>query len=242
MADRPTESLKGLGMKSRACSCELGWRQSLARLPCRFIEGRIVKKYMDYSIDAITGLRNLSIVLGALFLLLAASPSATRADSGIGKPAPALSGALMDGQPVDLSAMQGKIVIVHFWATWCPLCKSEMVEIDSYYRQFHSQGVEVIAVSDDRPHDKKETRKEMQQFAFSSMMIHDAKRNGFGEPDSLPETYVIDSRGTMVAAFVDGKPRVTVKLLTDTIAPILPEAASPRFASPSPNGEKKGAL
>jgi len=46
-------------------------------------------------------------------------------------PAPDISGKLLDGTPVSLQAMRGKPVLVHFWATWCPICGMEQSTIDA---------------------------------------------------------------------------------------------------------------
>ena len=55
--------------------------------------------------------------------------------SGIASgPAPALTGVLLDGKPVTLAAFSGRPVLVHFWATWCPICRLEQDSIDALAR------------------------------------------------------------------------------------------------------------
>ncbi len=49
-------------------------------------------------------------------------------------PAPALTGELLDGKPVALAAFAGRPVLVHFWATWCPICRAEEDSIDALAR------------------------------------------------------------------------------------------------------------
>jgi thiol-disulfide isomerase/thioredoxin len=49
-------------------------------------------------------------------------------------PAPALAGELLDGKPVALAVFAGRPVLVHFWATWCPICRAEQGSIDALAR------------------------------------------------------------------------------------------------------------
>ena len=72
----------------------------------------------------------------------------------VGNAAPALVVPELDGQTFDLSALRGKVVIVNFWATWCPPCRKEMPALDAFYRRYHGNGLEMIGVSADRPHDR----------------------------------------------------------------------------------------
>lgn len=56
----------------------------------------------------------------------------------------------VDGTPVDLAQMRGKVVLIDFWATWCPYCRDEMPDLVAAYERFHPKGLEVIGVSLDQ--------------------------------------------------------------------------------------------
>jgi len=61
--------------------------------------------------------------------------------------APLLNGTDTQGQKFELSALQGRVVLVDFWATNCPPCLEEFPNIKAIYREFHDQGFEIIGVS-----------------------------------------------------------------------------------------------
>src|ERR1700688_1327620 len=107
--------------------------------------------------------------------------------------APALSVKTLAGDEFDLSAQRGHVVVVHFWATWCPPCIKEMPELETFYEQYQARGVQVIALSQDRARDLDEVHHMVHHMnmKYPVAMAHGAQRNGFGEQNALPVTYVI---------------------------------------------------
>jgi len=159
------------------------------------------------------------------------------ASATVGNAAPALDVPELDGQTFDLSAQRGKVVIVNFWATWCPPCREEMPALDAFYRRYHGQGLEMIGVSADRPHDRSDVIKVMQSFTYPAAMLDDAKVNEFGTPDALPMTVVVDSNGVVRAKLTPDQTQVTEKNLSDAVLPLLPQNPA-AHASVNPGGPK----
>lgn len=151
------------------------------------------------------------------------------ASTTVGNPAPALDVPELDGQAFDLGALHGKVVIVNFWATWCPPCREEMPALDTFYRQHHGQGLEMIGLSTDRPRDRSDVTKVMQSYSYPAAMLDDAKVNDFGTPDALPMTVVVDGNGVVRAKLTPDQTPVTEKSLSDAVLPLLPQkpAAEP---------------
>lgn len=58
-----------------------------------------------------------------------------------------ITGTTLDGTEFDLSAWRGRIVLVDFWATWCPPCVAEIPNVKRVYEKYHDQGFEIVGVS-----------------------------------------------------------------------------------------------
>ena len=160
------------------------------------------------------------IAAGVLATIAIARP--TLGSANVGEAAPPLVIAELNGQVFDLAAMRGRVVVVNFWATWCPPCQREMPALDAFYRSYHRLGLEMIGLSADRSHDQAEVPKVMQSFSYPAAILDQATVNGFGAPATLPFTLVIDGNGIVRARFTaDGTP-LTEKTLAAAVLPLLP--------------------
>lgn len=116
---------------------------------------------------------------------------------------PDLSLADLKGNKVRLSTLKGKIILLNFWATWCPPCIQEMPSLDQLHRFFENQKFEVIAVSVDT-----EGAKPVQEFinekkiSFRVLIDSEKKTEGPFGLRGLPISYVIDHRGLMIAGAI----------------------------------------
>jgi len=91
-------------------------------------------------------------------LLAAAGPSAgpgaigaerPRIGLGVGFQPPEFSVKDLDGTAQSLAAYRGEVVVLHFWATWCPYCRTEIPELTELQEAWRAKGVRVLAVSTD---------------------------------------------------------------------------------------------
>lgn len=160
------------------------------------------------------------LIIFAVFIF---STPAAFAAAEIGQPAPALTGIQLDGKSFDLSALKGKVVIVHFWATWCPACREEMPELEALYRKNHGMGLEVLAVSADRPRAIKDVKEVMHYFSYPAAMMSDLKKNDFDTPKELPITYIIDTNGVVNSILTPETQPLTEAGLSETIKSLLPK-------------------
>jgi thiol-disulfide isomerase/thioredoxin len=64
-----------------------------------------------------------------------------------GKPFPDFAETDLDGKPLSVGALKGKVVLVDFWATWCVLCRIELPNVIATYQKHHAEGFEIVGVS-----------------------------------------------------------------------------------------------
>jgi peroxiredoxin len=158
--------------------------------------------------------RKLSI---ACLLLASQVVAPTRAAPSINDSAPALVLSELGGQTFDLSKLRGKVVLVNYWATWCAPCKKEMPVLNSFYRRYHEQGLEIIGISADHPEDFAKMRKMSSTLAYPTSTLDKISQDGFGAPEGFPLTYVIDREGVVRDRFIE----VREQLLRDVVLPLL---------------------
>jgi thiol-disulfide isomerase/thioredoxin len=138
----------------------------------------------------------LALIIGAAALLapwrvLAVAPPEE------GQAAPQLAGRSFSGEAFDLSALRGRVVVLNFWASWCEPCRAEMPLLDALQRDYRDRGVVVLGLSADDRHDRKDALAASGRVAYITGMLAEASSNGFGSPQALPLTYIIDRAGTV---------------------------------------------
>ena len=103
---------------------------------------------------------------------------------------------------VTLSQFKGQIVVLNFWATWCPPCIEEMPSLVQMQQRMQSKGVKVLAVSVDV--DDGNYRRFLRDHNVNLLAVRDPdqKSNGLYGTFKFPETYVIDRGGVMRRKFI----------------------------------------
>jgi peroxiredoxin len=108
----------------------------------------------------------------------------------------------LQGKSWRLKDLQGKVVLVNFWATWCPPCRKEMPDLQSLYVRFQAQGFVVLAISDE------ETAKVTPFIAeraitYPVLLDPGRKVNGLFQIEGIPKSFVYDRNGKLVAQSID---------------------------------------
>jgi peroxiredoxin len=130
----------------------------------------------------------------------------------IGKKAPEITMTKADGSTFMLSSLQGKMVLIDFWATWCAPCVEEQPELKALYTTYSGQEnnnkFEILGVSLDK--NKESWQKAIERFGINWIQISDLKFwkspvAKLYEVDELPFNVIIDGEGMIIAKNLHGK-------------------------------------
>jgi cytochrome c biogenesis protein CcmG, thiol:disulfide interchange protein DsbE len=144
----------------------------------------------------------------------------------LGKPAPALKLKTVYGQDFDLSSLNGKAVIVDFWATWCMPCRESMPALSKLYTELKDRNLFIVSVSlDDDPED---ARQYVAKYKFSWTNLVDPKRQSEEHwgTSGIPRLLLIGTDGTVLfeSEGYDGVQEAKLREALHKMDPSLPPA------------------
>jgi thiol-disulfide isomerase/thioredoxin len=136
--------------------------------------------------------RNFIITL----LLLAVLPSPAFGQDV--RKAPPLALKDLRGRTVRLSNYKGKVVLLNFWATWCPPCRAEVPDLVRWQREYKGRGLQVVGVTYP-PTDRAEVRQFVRRFRVNYPVLRGTRETKalFDQSETLPVTVVIDGEGNV---------------------------------------------
>jgi peroxiredoxin len=150
--------------------------------------------------------------------VLAALAAATLACTGasarsVAKPAPAFELPDLSGGKVSLTSLQGKVIVLDFWATWCGPCIAEIPDYKDFWSKNRSRGVEVIGVvlESGEPQEIVDFVRE-HQIPYRQLLGDDKVAEAFGADQGLPTTLVIDGKGVIRSKTLGSLPNKFRKL------------------------------
>lgn len=136
--------------------------------------------------------------------------------TAIGAVAPDLAGPAPDGSPVSLASLRGRYVLVDFWASWCPPCRTENRHYVNLYSKYRDRGFEILAVSVDQ----NGTAWKSAITADKATWKHLSDLTGWKTPlaakynvSALPASYLLDPEGRIIAKDARGE-RLSALLAT----------------------------
>jgi peroxiredoxin len=122
-----------------------------------------------------------------------------------GDTAPSFAVTTESGKKLTRSDFNGKLLVLNFWATWCPPCIEEMPSLNEFARQFQKEGVVVLGVSIDQ--NEPAYRRFLQQNRLAFEVARDPEADIAAEYGTFkwPETYIINTEGKVVEKHVGGR-------------------------------------
>ena len=168
---------------------------------------------------------SLLAVLALIFFATLSEKNAPVDSPGNGISAPLFSLTTPGGEMIHLADFTGKVILLDFWATWCPPCKEGIPHLNQLYREYRKDGLGVIGISLDRG-GPEEVRRFLDQKGVEDINVMGNEEvfqaysglPGLGKIQGIPMVFIVDREGRVRKKFVGLTPKQTLEA---TIKPIL---------------------
>jgi thiol-disulfide isomerase/thioredoxin len=108
----------------------------------------------------------------------------------------------LEGTPWALKQLHGKVVLVNFWATWCPPCRKEMPDLEKLHQRFGPKGLVILAISDENS-DKVTPYIAQGKYTYPILLDPGRAVNERFRIEGIPKSLVYDRTGRLVAQAPD---------------------------------------
>lgn len=108
----------------------------------------------------------------------------------------------LHGKTVRLHDLKGRVVLLNFWATWCPSCRLEMPSMESLHKEFSSQGLAVLALANRESAEDVRSFYKEHNLTFPALLDENAEAAELYQTWSLPTSFLINKRGYIVGKVI----------------------------------------
>ena len=157
------------------------------------------------------GLMILLLTLGVLWIAISRVPAEAAALRHnrpplprSGYPAPDFTLETLEGKTVTLSDLNGEVVLINFWATWCPPCRAEMPAIQEVYEEYRDQGFTVLAVNQRESQGRVAAFMDELGLTFPVPLDREGRVSARYRVNALPTTFFVDRAGIIRDVTIGG--------------------------------------
>jgi len=127
----------------------------------------------------------------------------------------------LDGRSISLQGLKGRVVLLEFWATWCPPCRQSIPEMEALYNEFRGEDFALVGISMDDPGDKETVKEFIKEFGIKyPVAIDDGKVSKSYGVISIPSLFLLDKEHKIVKHYFGYNPGLK-KILSQQIRELL---------------------
>jgi peroxiredoxin len=108
----------------------------------------------------------------------------------------------LNGRKWNLRSLSRNVVLVNFWATWCPPCRKELPDLEALYQRYRSHGFVILAISDEDA-GKVQPFVAEQKLTYPVLLDPGRKVNDLFQVQGIPKSFVYDRNGKLAAEAID---------------------------------------
>ena len=141
----------------------------------------------------------------------------------VGQKAPDAGMSEVNGGAINLESFKGKVILLNFWATWCPPCIKEMPFLEATYEKYKAEGLVIVGVN---YNENKETVLPFilgKGVTFPVVLDKDLRMTRIYQVLSLPATFIIDRKGIIRDKY---RGEITKEIFSEKIEPLLSESGN----------------
>lgn len=151
-----------------------------------------IKRRLVMAVDGLL----LLVVLVLLYQRALPQASAALGFGGSNEPAPLFTLPTLDGDDLSLTDLRGQVVLVNFWASWCPPCRIEMPGFERIYRERRKDGFTIVGIATDTyARDKIRAFIADHDITYPILLATPAVIRDYGGVNALPESFLLDREG-----------------------------------------------
>lgn len=131
-----------------------------------------------------------------------------QASLAVGNQFPAFNEKDADGKPLSLTDYKGKVVLIDFWATWCPPCRAEVPNVVDTYQKYHDKGFDIVGISLDQDRSKLESFLKQNKMTWRQYFDGQGWSNELAVKygvESIPATFLLDKNGKIIGKDLRGE-------------------------------------